>query len=183
MSLVSFNRLAVATALVAALVALLLGNRLQRAISRPLADLAESAEAVAGGDLRTQVDIDSNDEIGTLARAFNGMAQGLRALIGEVHENTNSVRVVTDGLLTASEAMIHEGQRQEQAVEDAAESIEGVTGSISDVNKNAERLADSANETSSSILQMDGAVNEIAGNMDHLSESVEMSSSSAVEMT
>jgi methyl-accepting chemotaxis protein len=175
--------LALATAVVAALVALLLGSRLQRAISGPLTDLSESAEAVAGGDLRIQVDVESHDEIGTLARAFNGMAQGLRTLISEVHENTSSVRIVTDGLQTASEAMITEGVRQEQAVEEAAESIEAVTASISDVNKNAERLADSANETSSSILQMDVAVNEIAGNMDQLSESIEMSSSSVVEMT
>jgi len=179
----AYTLLAFGTAIVAALVALLLGSRLQRAISGPLAELAVSAEAVAGGDLRIQVEVDRDDEIGALAKAFNGMAQGLCALIGEVHENTNSVRVVTDGLLTASEAMIHEGQRQEQAVEDAAESIESVTVSISDVNKNAERLADSANETSSSILQMDVAVNEIAGNMDHLSESIEMTSSSVVEMT
>ncbi|MBW2316628.1 MAG: HAMP domain-containing protein, partial [Deltaproteobacteria bacterium] len=179
----AYMLLAFGTAIVAALVALLLGSRLQRAISSPLGELAESAEAVAEGDLRIQVDISSNDEIGILAGAFNGMAHGLRKLIGEVHENTNSVRVVTDGLLTASDAMIHEGQRQEHAVEEAAESIEAVTSSIGDVNKNAERLADSANETSSSILQMDVAVNEIAGNMDHLSESIEMTSSSVVEMT
>jgi len=175
--------LALGTAVVAALVALLLGTRLQRSITGPLAELASSAEAIAGGDLRIRVETDRDDEIGTLARAFNGMAHGLRVLIREVHENTASVRLVTDGLEGASESMIHEGQRQEQAVEAGAESIESVTGSIRDVNKNAERLADSANETSSSIMQMDISVGEIAGNMDQLSESIEMTSSSVVEMT
>lgn len=175
--------LGLGTALVAALVALLLGSRLQRAISGPLTELAQSAEAVAGGDLRIHVEVDSCDEIGVLARAFNEMAQGLRKVIGEVHENTSAVRLVTDGLETASDAMIHEGLRQEQAVLDASESIEGFTASITEVNKNTERLADSANETSSSIMQMDIAVNEIAGNMDRLSESIERSSSSVVEMT
>lgn len=179
----AYLMLGLATALVAALVALLLGNRLQRAITRPLAELAQSAEAVADGDLRIQVDFESRDEIGKLARAFNDMAQGLRKLIGEVHENTASVRLVTDGLETASQEMIVEGQRQEQAVEHAAESVEGVTESIKEVSKNSERLADSANETSSSIMQMDLAVNEIASNMDGLSESIEMTSSSVVEMT
>jgi methyl-accepting chemotaxis protein len=175
--------LGLCTAIVAALVALLIGSRLQRAITVPLAALAESAEAVAGGNLRIRVDFDNKDEIGTLARAFNDMAQGLRQLIGEVHENTGSVRLVTTGLETASQEMIHEGQRQERAVEHAAESVEEVTASITEVGKNVERLADSANETSSSILQMDMAVNEIASNMDALFESIETSSSSVVEMT
>ncbi len=179
----AYLMLGLATALFAALVAIGLGNRLQRAITVPLANLAESAEAVAGGDLRIRVDFDGNDEIGTLSRAFNGMAEGLRKLIGEVHENTASVRLVTDGLESASREMIVEGQRQEQAVDEAGDSVVSVTQSIKEVSKNSERLAESANETSGSIVQMDLAVNEIATNMDGLSESIEMTSSSVVEMT
>ena len=178
----AYALLAVGTALIAGLAALLLGYRLQRAISRPLIQVAESAKAVASGDLSIRVDVDQDDEIGTLARAFNDMAEGLRSLIGEVEETTRSVSAVTDGLLTASEAMIRDGQRQERAVEAAGESVEGVSSSISGVTASSQKLALSANETATSMVQMDAAVNQIAGNVDALFESIETTSSSIVEM-
>jgi len=49
-----------------------------RAISNPLVKLARGAERVGSGDLDTQVDIKSSDEIGFLSRAFNDMARRLQ---------------------------------------------------------------------------------------------------------
>lgn len=46
--------------------------------TRPLARLAEAARAVGRGELSQQVAIDSRDEVGRLATAFNTMTQQLR---------------------------------------------------------------------------------------------------------
>src|ERR1035441_9422844 len=48
-------------------------------VTRPMHRLAESAGRVAAGDWNTTVDVSSADEIGTLARAFNGMTGELVA--------------------------------------------------------------------------------------------------------
>ena len=48
-------------------------------VTRPMHRLAESAGRVAAGDWNTTVDVSSGDEIGTLARAFNGMTGELVA--------------------------------------------------------------------------------------------------------
>ena len=66
-------------------------SRLHRRISRPLAELAEGAEAVAAGDLSQRVDASAEDEIGLLARTFNEMALGLRALVGQVRHGMRDV--------------------------------------------------------------------------------------------
>ncbi len=52
-----------------------------RQISRPILALAETSTQMAAGDLNRTVEIHLEDEIGTLARAFNSMAAQLRTLI------------------------------------------------------------------------------------------------------
>jgi signal transduction histidine kinase len=55
------------------------GDRLSRGITRPLGELTNAAEAIAGGDLvRRDVRVERSDEIGRLARAFGAMAESVR---------------------------------------------------------------------------------------------------------
>lgn len=60
---------------VALLVALLMGVFLARTLTRPLRALTQAAQAIAQGDLEQQVEVNSRDEIGQLATAFNKMSQ------------------------------------------------------------------------------------------------------------
>ena len=56
----------------------LVGVFFARSIERPMKDLIKGAEAVAKGDLRWRVTVDSADEIGKLAIAFNQMTKEMR---------------------------------------------------------------------------------------------------------
>lgn len=66
--------IAAGLAIPAALVAFFLSN----SVSRPVLDLARVAEKVRSGDLTARVDERRSDELGTLARRFNEMVDGLR---------------------------------------------------------------------------------------------------------
>jgi signal transduction histidine kinase len=55
------------------------GLVLAGAIARPIRRLTRAAEAVASGDLASQVPVESPDEIGRLSRTFNEMTGRLRA--------------------------------------------------------------------------------------------------------
>ncbi len=57
--------------------ALLLGIIISRHLTKPIRVLAEATQAVAKGRLETRVDVDSKDEIGQLANAFNTMSETL----------------------------------------------------------------------------------------------------------
>ena len=50
---------------------------LRRSVVRPVTELADATEKVAGGDLSTRVEVDRSDEIGTLGHAFNAMTAEL----------------------------------------------------------------------------------------------------------
>ncbi|MBN1450048.1 MAG: HAMP domain-containing protein [Anaerolineales bacterium] len=71
------NRMLVYSALGASLVALLLGVFLSRTLTRPIRELTEATQAVAGGNLGLQVPLRSKDEMGELAASFNKMSSDL----------------------------------------------------------------------------------------------------------
>lgn len=66
-------------------ISLVLSLPLVRRITRPLAQLTESTEAASQGRFEHQIAIRTNDEIGTLAAAFNRM-------LGQLHDHTARIR-------------------------------------------------------------------------------------------
>jgi len=65
------------SSLVTLLIALILGGILILSFTRPIRKLASATEAVAGGELGYQIDINSRDELGRLATSFNSMSADL----------------------------------------------------------------------------------------------------------
>jgi len=78
--LAGINRALLLAAVVAGLAAVLLTVGLSRRILGPVETLTAAARRMEKGDLSQWVEVQSNDEIGELARAFNSMADGLTRL-------------------------------------------------------------------------------------------------------
>lgn len=76
----------VAGILILALLATLeVGNRL----TRPLQSLTRTANDISGGNLEATAVVSSQDEIGVLAKALNGMASSLRSMIQSLEQRVN----------------------------------------------------------------------------------------------
>src|SRR6185503_1983202 len=69
------------------------GYRIARGITLPLSDLVDTAEAVTAGDLERRTDIQSNDELGRLAQAFNQMTTHLLRLYQTSRELSTTIEV------------------------------------------------------------------------------------------
>lgn len=59
-------------------IAAFLGFKMLHRLTRPLAAMKQAAERVSDGDYSARVDIQSNDEIGELAKAFNHMSESVQ---------------------------------------------------------------------------------------------------------
>jgi HAMP domain-containing protein len=83
-------------ALLSVAVTFLLGNLIAQRIIQPIIQITESARRVVAGDLNQAVAINREDEIGTLAQAFNHMVSQLRTTVAgleeEVAERTNMLQ-------------------------------------------------------------------------------------------
>jgi HAMP domain-containing protein len=63
----------------------------RRYISRPLSILQQSASAIGSGNLQAEIDIGGDDEIGSLARAFDSMRNSIRHLVGELKQSNEKL--------------------------------------------------------------------------------------------
>lgn len=79
----------VGVALVAVLIAIVASLFIARNIAAPLADLAKTAEQIAGGDLEHVVQMEREDEIGVLAQQFNSMTAQLREFVGSLEQRVS----------------------------------------------------------------------------------------------
>jgi signal transduction histidine kinase len=121
-----------------------LGLGLATAITRPLRQLSESVQKIAAGNYRTQVRVQSHDEVGRLAHNFNQMASRLeeveqareRQLAAIVHELARpltgmqaAIETLRDGADTEPEMrdVLLDGVEQELArLERLIETLQGV---------------------------------------------------------
>jgi two-component system OmpR family sensor kinase/two-component system sensor histidine kinase BaeS len=84
--LASVNQSIILSAIIAGVIALLLGAGLFFQITAPLRQLNKAASAIAHGDLSQRVAVRSHDELGELGQTFNQMAETLeRAEIQRQH--------------------------------------------------------------------------------------------------
>jgi two-component system, OmpR family, sensor histidine kinase BaeS len=108
----STNRTLLYGALMAAMIALLLGIFLSRTLTRPIRELTQATHAVSEGDLSQQVPIRSNDELGELAKAFNKMSTELSRSVNARKQMTadiaHELRTPLSLILGHAEA-VHDG--------------------------------------------------------------------------
>src|SRR5688572_3534426 len=106
------NRTLLDGALMAAIIALLLGVFLSRTLTRPIRELTRATQAVSEGDLSQQVPIRSNDELGELAKAFNKMSTELSRSVNTRRQMTadiaHELRTPLSLILGHAEA-VHDG--------------------------------------------------------------------------
>ncbi|MEE2736764.1 MAG: ATP-binding protein [Planctomycetota bacterium] len=102
----SVQRLVWVTAITVSLVALALTYFVVGRIIRPLLILTNAAEAIAEGNLQQQVDVSSQDELGTLAGAFNLMSRELSARIDELQQKRDELANNSERLETVLGGMI-----------------------------------------------------------------------------
>ena len=99
--------------------------RMSAVVTGPIAQIQEHAVELAKGNLHvSDIKIDSNDELGTLARAFNDMQHNLHHLI-ETMSNTS--HRVSD----SSEELTSHTQQSADTAMQIAENVEEVSGNMS----------------------------------------------------
>ncbi len=108
-----------AIALAGALVTMVLAYVLARRISVPMRRLSLAASEVAGGNLDAQVEVQSNDELGDLASAFNVMALALK-------ERDASLKEFTRKKIMESERLALIGQLAANVAHDLNNPLQGI---------------------------------------------------------
>jgi len=106
-SLFEMQRNMLTLAGIAILVALLLANWISGLISNPLKELLKASNLIGKGDTNINLNIETNEELGMLAKSFDEMAQNIKLLISE--SNMVVKNVVEGNLSVKADVTKHQG--------------------------------------------------------------------------
>ena len=144
---------------------------LTRSITRPLAQAAEVADAIARFDLTGRIVTTGGDETGQLLRSLGEMQGALVRLIGEVRGSTDSISTASAEIATGNMDLSARTEQTASNLQQAAASLTQLTGTVrqtADAATTANQLAGSAAETA----QRGGAVmGQVVATMGEISDS------------
>lgn len=84
---------------IAAVAALLLAFYFAKRFSDPITKLTDIAEAISQGDYSRRIAVTQNDEVGTLASAFNRMARNSEQRVAEITSDRNRLAKIFAGMV------------------------------------------------------------------------------------
>ncbi|MCI8303911.1 MAG: HAMP domain-containing protein [Lawsonibacter sp.] len=177
MTVVASSVVSVAVILVCILI---MTGYLKKTVSHPLAEITQVAGRLERGDLgltngeEIHITVHSNDEVGDLARIFEGTIFRLRAYIGEI---SGVLDAIANGDLTSSiqqdyvgdfvsirTSMVSIEARLNETMNSIRESAEQVAAGSNQVSNSAQALAQGATEQASSVQELSATVSEISEN-------------------
>ncbi|EMD99191.1 HAMP domain-containing protein [Pseudomonas stutzeri] len=138
-SLASFRTTAlVATVAAVAFILVLLGM-LIRVLMRPLTDMGRAMANIAEGegDLTRRLAVQSRDEFGELATAFNRFVERIHESIREVSSATLQVNEVAQRVLSASNALMANSDEQASRTNSVAAAINELGAAAQEIARNA----------------------------------------------
>jgi len=176
--------------------------------SRPITGLAKAARRVGEGDLDVEVEVEGHDEIGQLARAFNGMVAQIKESITKAEENARRAQKALEDAEAARFEATSLAETLEQGVAELSEMMDRVAGGelrveidegkwkgamkelfvrfdhlVENLRGMVSRMRDVADATAFSASQINSTSQEMAAGSEEQSSQVEEMSSAMEHLT
>ncbi len=135
-------------------------------ISNPLRQVQDVIEIVAEGDLSTQVDVKSRDEVGRVAAALNSTIDRLHSVMSLVNESTVELAGTSQETAAAT-------QEVSASIEEIASTTNHFASTLDDMNNRTQEMAATARVISAKAAQGDQAILQIVQEMDALKTNTE----------
>jgi len=135
--------------LAAGAAAVLLGWALSNAVTRPLQRAVRLAEAVAEGDLSSDIVVDRHDETGQLLAALKRMNDGLVQMVGRVRQSADSIATASQQIASGNQDLSSRTEQQASSLQQTAASMQQMTSSVrqtAESSRQASQLASAATE-------------------------------------
>ncbi len=163
---------------------------LSNSIVKPLVAVQEAASRIAQGDLRdTKLDVNSNDEIGALARSFETMSEKLRGLIQRIQGSSQEVYSSSDQLSNGAEqctqniihvaetvgAISESSQQQSNALDTVVDNIRIMTEKAADISSSAEVMSQTSHKAGKAAEDGNEAIEQAIHQMQKIQDTVDES--------
>ena len=169
------------SALIAALIAGLVGGGIalciiyviSRAIAAPVARAADMLSEIASGngDLSRRMPVESEDEVGALAAAFNRFVASLNVTIREVRDSTGAIASASSQIASGNLDLSARTETQASSLEETAAAMEELTSTVKQNADNARQANQLVVSASSHAVKGGEVVGQVVQTMGAITES------------
>lgn len=127
-----------------------------------LKNMASTAEAIAGGNLRREVVPKSEKDV--LGNAFKNMTEGLNGIVKRVRGGSEQMASASSEIASTAEQSSKNGESAATAVEEITSTMHEMSANIQNVAKSIQSQSSFVSETSASIEQLISSIERVAEN-------------------
>ncbi|MBI5546558.1 MAG: methyl-accepting chemotaxis protein [Deltaproteobacteria bacterium] len=153
-----------------------------RSLARPLSDLVHAAEALSAGDLKHEVILPSDDEIGKLSQSFGAVSGSLRSLLGDLREASAAIGREAGNLLAAANCQSGRACEQSAALGITGDTVSELAQASHHTAEHAESVIATAQRAEEYSQQGTQVLEETVSRMSVLGEQVDTIGGSITEL-
>lgn len=133
---------------------------LARKITAPLINLSHFSEEIASGNLTNKLELNTDDEIGSVAKSLNNTALKLKEMIGAIRDSADEVSSLSDNLIVATEESLKGTYEVSQSMQEIATGAVSQAESASKASIITNELVDDIDKVSKKCDRMIAVVEE-----------------------
>lgn len=140
-------------------------------ISKPIKKITVAAQQIAEGHFDVELSVNSKDEVGQLAEAFNLTINQLVNYQGYIDEISQSLLLISEGNLIIELKRNYVGQFQK--IKDNMEAfLKNINGTLVQINEASEQVASGADQVASGAQALSQGATEQASSIEELSAAI-----------
>jgi methyl-accepting chemotaxis protein len=160
-----------------------------RSISNPIKTMMNIVTSLGDGDLTGQVNIQSKDEMGDMAKVFNGALEKIRNLVLIIKKETAALFDIGNTLssnMTETAAAINEITANIQSIKgrviNQSASVTETNTTMEQITVNIEKLNSQVDRQSESVAQSSSAIEEMLANIQSVSQTLSKNAGNVREL-
>ncbi|MFH1851624.1 MAG: HAMP domain-containing methyl-accepting chemotaxis protein [Candidatus Neomarinimicrobiota bacterium] len=147
-----------------------------RIITKPIAKMVTVMERLGKNDLTATADIDSNDELGIMAKSYNSAVKNVSVMLNQVKKSVQQVSSASEEISASSEELASGAEEQQSQASEVATSVEEMAATILQSSNNTNSASQSAKKANDVATTGGRIVQQTIGGMERISQAVRASS-------
>lgn len=143
------------------IIAIILGILISIWISKQLNKVLNFAEAIGSGDLTQSIMIDTNEEIGNLAKALNKASQNIKNLISEIINSASDISSTSEELSATAEEVSSKMEVVNESIEQISKGVQDLSATTEEVSASTEEISANTNGLANRAREAEVSVGEI----------------------
>ena len=163
---------------VVAILLIIIGLWVALGVARPIIRASSMLSNIASGDadLTQQMQVDTKDEVGKLARSFNTFVGQLHSLITTIASNSREVTHIAKNLTASSLSTQNNTEEQQQSVDMIATAMHEMGATVHEIARNANETANAAKQSATDTANSERIVQSSIEGINSLFEKMQSAS-------